>query len=125
MSFRFLFERRTPRFGKLGEIKREASVLLMKVMKLHLTIACPGRNFAIAELCMLAARMVQTFDFSEPSITERLRFDDQDFDVGLPVQTPNDQAQGTAEIIDLDNQIKTILHPGNASDSGELKCLCE
>lgn len=83
--------------------------------------ACPGRNFAIAELCMLAARMVQIFDFSGPLVTERLQFDDGDFDVGSPVETPNAQASGTSKIIDLDNKVKTIVHPGNASDRGELK----
>lgn len=66
---------------------------------------------------MHAARMVQVFDFSEPSITEHLRFDDGDWKVGrgVPAQT--------AEIIDLDGKVKTILHPGNASDSGKYsKC---
>lgn len=72
---------------------------------------------------MLAARLVQTFDFSEPAITKRLRFDDGDFGVGAPVQTPNGRARGTVEIIDLDDKVKTILHPGNASDSGEWKNL--
>lgn len=84
-----------------------------------LCIACPGRNFAIAELCMLATRLIQTFDFSEPVITEKLAFDDGDFDVGPPAKLPNDRAAGTIEIIDLDDTVRTILHPGNASDRGE------
>ncbi|KAH9844738.1 Cytochrome-P450 [Teratosphaeria destructans] len=57
---------------------------------------CPGRNFAIAELCMLAARLIQECDFSEPQITERLAFADDDFEVGAPVQS------GRADIIDVD-----------------------
>lgn len=30
---------------------------------------CPGRNFAIAELCLIATRMVQTFDFADPMVS--------------------------------------------------------
>lgn len=69
---------------------------------------------------MLAARMVQLFDFSEPALTERLGFEDGDFAVGAPVKTPHERASGTVDIIDLDGTVKTILHPGNASDVGEL-----
>lgn len=79
--------------------------------------ACPGRNFAIAELCMLAARMVHTFDFSEPHLTERLRFDDGDWAVGRPAAPPP-ALDGGVDIVDLDGTVRRIVHPGNASDHG-------
>lgn len=61
---------------------------------------------------MLAARMFQTFDFSEPSVNKRLSFSDGDFELHEPVKAE------TVDIIDLDGQIRTILYPGNASDTG-------
>lgn len=76
------------------------------------SIACPGRNFAIAELCVLAARLIQTFDFAKVSVTERLKFSDSDFCIrgaAVPIKV---------EIIDLDGQVKEIIHPGNKSDRG-------
>lgn len=84
----------------------------LPVLSADLVAACPGRNFAIAELCMLAARLMQTFNFAEPEIRERLSFTDNDFEVLGP-------ARGQAvEIIDLDGVVKTMIHPGNASDTG-------
>ncbi|KAK8196963.1 cytochrome P450 [Phyllosticta capitalensis] len=73
---------------------------------------CPGRNFAIAELCLIATRMVQTFDFADPMITERLRFDDPDFIVRKPMP------EKTVDIIDLDGKVYRVIHPGNGSDQG-------
>jgi len=73
---------------------------------------CPGRNFAIAELCTLAVRLIQTFDFSEQSITERLRFEDDDWKVGRAMPGK------MVDIIDLDGRVKSIVHPDNGSDSG-------
>lgn len=63
---------------------------------------------------MLAARMVQTFDFSEPRLTQRLRFEDADWDVGHPAPVLT-----KVDIIDLDGEVKSIVHPGNASDRGK------
>lgn len=82
-------------------------------------LACPGRNFAIAELCMLAVYMVQTFDFSDPCITERLAFEDEDWTVRSPVKLHAGVGDGRVDIIDLDGTVKRILHPGNKSDSGK------
>ena len=79
------------------------------------TSACPGRNFAIAELCMLAARMIQTFDFSDFSVTEHLPFEDGDFDVRNPVPAPVPKV----DVIDLDGKVKSIIHPRNRSDHGQ------
>lgn len=64
---------------------------------------------------MLAASMIQMFDFSEPHLTKRLAFDDGDWVVGDHVGSP-----GEVQIVDLDGQIKAIVHPGNASDVGKL-----
>lgn len=61
---------------------------------------------------MLAARMVQTFDFSNTHLTERLSFRDDDFQLLRPVEAE------TIEIIDLDGKLKPILYPGNESDHG-------
>ncbi|KAK8175091.1 cytochrome P450 [Phyllosticta citrichinensis] len=74
---------------------------------------CPGRNFAIAELCLIATRMVQTFNFSEPMVTERLRFGDADFELRSPKPERN------VDIIDLDGKVYRIIHPGNGSDRGK------
>lgn len=75
---------------------------------------------------MLAARMVQTFDFSEPSITQRLRFEDGDWDVGPGAAQPSrGRVRGRVDIIDLDDKVKRILHPGNASDRGRFPALSE
>ncbi|KAK7558996.1 cytochrome P450 [Phyllosticta citricarpa] len=74
---------------------------------------CPGRNFAVAELCLIASRMVQTFDFSEPMITERLQFDDADFELRSP------KPERSVDIIDLDGKVYRIIHPGNGSDRGK------
>ncbi|KXT03632.1 hypothetical protein AC579_1594 [Pseudocercospora musae] len=73
---------------------------------------CPGRNFAIVELCMLAARMIKTFEFSDAFISEKLSFKDPDFEVHRPVEA------GKAKIIDLDGKVTEVLHPGNKSDQG-------
>lgn len=67
---------------------------------------------------MLAARMVQTFDFSEPCLTRRLRFEDGDWDVGCRAQLPAHES-GLVDIIDLDGKTRSIIFPGNASDSGK------
>lgn len=64
---------------------------------------------------MLAARMVQTFDFSEPQLTQRLRFDDGDWQVGRPAPVVT-----KVDVIDLDGEVKSITHPGNASDRGKV-----
>ena len=61
---------------------------------------------------MLAARVIQTFDFADISIAEKLSFEDDDFKVLSPVEAQ------TVEIIDLDGKVRAILHPGNKSDSG-------
>ncbi|KAJ4391012.1 hypothetical protein N0V93_004625 [Gnomoniopsis smithogilvyi] len=53
---------------------------------------CPGRNFAIAELCMLAARS--------------------------RVHRSASEGDGLVNVIDLDGKIKRIIHPGNSSDHG-------
>lgn len=82
-------------------------------------LACPGRNFAIAELCMLAARMVQTFDFSQPCLTTRLQFEQGDWDVGKRIHLAAGKDDGLVQIIDLDGTIRTIVHPGNGSDHGK------
>jgi hypothetical protein len=66
---------------------------------------------------MLAARLVQRFDFSEPGVSRRLKFGDDDWKVGGPA-TPE-----RVDIIDLDGKIRSIVHPGNGSDSGELSPL--
>lgn len=68
---------------------------------------------------MLAARMVQTFDFSEPHLTERLRFEDGDWDVGRRIHHSAPESDGFINIIDLDGKTRSIIHPGNASDHGK------
>lgn len=74
--------------------------------------ACPGRNFAIAELCMLAARMIQKFDFSAFATTEKLSVTDDAFEVHCL------KSSDCVEIIDVDGQILSIAHPGNKSTQG-------
>ena len=61
---------------------------------------------------MLAARMVQTFDFSDMSINGRLAYSDDDFELYSHVKGH------IVDIIDLDGSVKKALHPGNASDTG-------
>lgn len=61
---------------------------------------------------MLAARMIQTFDFSDFSIPEKLSFQDHDFQILKPAMGQR------LDIIDLDGQVKSIIHPGNKSDKG-------
>lgn len=69
---------------------------------------------------MLAARMVQTFDFTEPHLTERLRFGDGDWAVGRPAAAGCDNnIHNGVDIIDLDGAVRRIVHPGNASDHGK------
>lgn len=71
---------------------------------------------------MLAARLIQTFDFSEPRLTTRLRVDNvDDFAVGPPCLSSSSSSSSphTVEIVDLDGSVRSILHPGNASDRGE------
>lgn len=68
---------------------------------------------------MLATRMVQTFDFSQPCLTERLQFEQGDWDVGKRIRLAADKDDDLAQIIDLDGTIRSIIHPGNASDHGE------
>lgn len=68
---------------------------------------------------MLAARMVQTFDFSQPCLTKRLHFEQGDWDVGRRIHLAADSDNGFGQIIDLDGTIRSIIHPGNASDHGE------
>lgn len=71
---------------------------------------------------MLAARMVQTFDFTEPHLTERLRFDDGDWAVGRPAPVgwdDDNNIKNGVDIIDLDGAVRRIVHPGNASDHGK------
>lgn len=68
---------------------------------------------------MLAARMVQTFDLTGMHITQRVRFEDGDWDVGRPVAFASQSMEGKVDIIDLNGAVKTIVHPGNASDCGE------
>lgn len=68
---------------------------------------------------MLAARMVQTFDFSQPCLTKRLQFEQGDWDVGKRIHLAADNADGLVQIIDLDGTIRSITHPGNASDHGK------
>lgn len=69
---------------------------------------------------MLAARMVQTFNFSQPHLTNRLRFEQGDWDVGKRIHLAADDDDGPVQIIDLDGTIRSIIHPGNASDHGEI-----
>lgn len=68
---------------------------------------------------MLAGRMVQTFEFTEPHLTKRLRFEDGDWDVGQRVDLVTHGGGGLVDIIDLDGKIRRIIHPGNASDHGK------
>lgn len=68
---------------------------------------------------MLAARMVQTFNFSQPYLTKRLRFEQGDWDVGKRIYLAAHDDDGLVQIIDLDGTIRSIIHPGNASDHGE------
>lgn len=87
-----------------------------KMLKYDLTFGigrspCPGRTFAINELCALAAGMVQAFDFASPLITERIDFSHDDWHVGSAT------TEGEVEIIDLDEKTKKIAHPGNGSNS--------
>lgn len=70
---------------------------------------------------MLAARMVQMFHFSGPSVTQRLRFDDGDWNVRPePARPSKERVYGGVDIIDLDGKVKTVVHPGNASDCGKI-----
>ncbi|KAF2092706.1 cytochrome P450 [Rhizodiscina lignyota] len=73
---------------------------------------CPGRAFAIAELCMIAVNMIRNFDFSDWSISKHLPYEADDFEVLGPASPEY------SEIIDLDGSIKKIIHPGNMSDYG-------
>lgn len=68
---------------------------------------------------MLAARLVQEFDFTEPHLTKRLSFDDGDWDVGRRVEVSSPGREGRVNIVDLDGRTKSIIHPGNASDHGK------
>lgn len=72
---------------------------------------------------MLAAQMVQTFHFTEPCLTTRSRFEDGDWDVGRRIHPAGHEGEETVDIIDLDGNIRSILHPGNASDQGKTR-LC-
>lgn len=64
---------------------------------------------------MLAARMIQTFDFSGAYICEKLGFRDPDFELHKPIFKAE-----SSNIIDLDGSVKEIMHPGNKSDRGVL-----
>lgn len=68
---------------------------------------------------MLATRMVQTFNFSQPYLTKRLHFEQGDWDVGKRIHQAAEDDDGLVQIIDLDGTIRSIIHPGNASDHGE------
>lgn len=68
---------------------------------------------------MLGARMVQTFDFTEPHLTKRLRFEEGDWHVGGRIHHSAPVGEGLVNIIDLDGSIRSIIHPGNASDHGK------
>lgn len=63
--------------------------------------------------------MVQTFDFTEPYLTKRLRFEDGDWDVGRRAKLAAHEGEGVIDIIDLDGNIRRIVYPGNASDHGK------
>lgn len=75
--------------------------------------ACPGRAFAIAELSMLATRMIKQYDFSDLHISQHLPFESDDFEVLGPAEAQY------LEIIDLDESHKTIIYPGNWSNTGQ------
>lgn len=61
---------------------------------------------------MLAARMMQTFEFSTFSIAQKLSFQDPDFGLRGPARAE------AAKVIDLDGSWVNILHPGNKSNRG-------
>lgn len=61
---------------------------------------------------MLAARMVQTFDFFRFSIGQKLSFRDPDFGLREPASAEE------AKVIDVDESLVNIVHPGNKSDHG-------
>lgn len=73
---------------------------------------CPGKAFAVAELCMLAASLVRDFDFSDFSVVKHLPHFADDFEVLGPAKA------GVLQIVDLDGTTRDILHPGNLSDTG-------
>lgn len=57
--------------------------------------------------------MIQSFTFTTPHLTTRLRFHDSDWAVGAP------QPAHTIDIIDLDGGLVPMLHPGYGSDVGK------
>ena len=61
---------------------------------------------------MLAARMMQTFEFSKCSIAQKLFFQDTDFGLREPATAE------AVKVIDIDGSWLKILHPGNKSDHG-------